>query len=206
MSTTTIIVAIATVNPRIRMFQHTDIGTWLVFGVLLLVIIILISAYNKLNRNRNQIENAKSSLDALFIKRNDLIPNLITVTKQYTQYEKETLDKITKLRQMPQTNSAYQQDDELSALMKKVMVQVENYPELKAHTQFTNLQYSWNEIEEQISAGRRYLSASITEYNDAVRIFPSNIIAGLFHFKTHQWERATDAQRQAVNAQDLFQL
>jgi LemA protein len=179
--------------------------TIIVGAILFLVLIILISAYNKLNRRRNQIENAKSSLDALFIKRNDLIPNLITVTRQYTQYEKETLDKITKLRQMPQANSAYQQDDELSALMKKLMIQVENYPELKAHSQFTHLQYSWNEVEEQISAGRRYLSASITDYNDAVRVFPSNIIAGLFNFKTHQWERATDAQRQAINAQDLFQ-
>jgi LemA protein len=177
----------------------------IVGAILLFVLLFLVAPYNKLNKRRNQIENAKSSLDALFIKRNDLIPNLITVTKQYAQYEKETLDKITQLRQLSQSTAAYQQDDELSTLMKQWMIQVENYPELKAHKQFTNLQYSWNEVEEQISAGRRYLSASITGYNDVVRVFPSNIIAGLFNFKAHQWERATDGQRQAVNAQDLFQ-
>jgi LemA protein len=133
-----------------------------------------------------------------------LIPNLITITKQYAKYEQETLDKITQLRQQSRPAADYRQDDELSTVMKKWLVQVENYPELKAHTQFTNLQYSWNEVEEQISAGRRYLSASITQYNNTVRVFPSNSIAGLFHFTTHQWERASDTQRQAVNAEDLF--
>jgi LemA protein len=173
-------------------------------AVLFVVFLFLVTGYNRLNTRRNQIENAKSSLDALFIKRNDLIPNLITVTKQYTNYEKDVLDKITQLRQTSQPSADYRQDDETAALMKRLMIQVENYPELKAHTQFTNLQYSWNEVEEQISAGRRYLSASITQYNDAVRIFPSNIIASLFGFRTHQWERATDAQRQPVNAENLF--
>jgi LemA protein len=175
-----------------------------IIAALFIVLIAIVAAYNKLNRTRNQIENAKSSLDALFIKRNDLIPNLITVTKQYANYEKETLDKITQLRQTPRKANEYQQDSELSALMKQLIIQVENYPQLKASEQFTNLQYSWNEVEEQISAGRRYLSASITQYNNAVQIFPSNIVAGLFHFSTHEWERATDAQRQALNAENLF--
>jgi LemA protein len=178
--------------------------TIIIIAAALIILIALVAAYNKLNRTRNQIENAKSSLDALFIKRNDLIPNLITVTKQYTHYEKETLEKIIKLRQTAQRANEYRQDSELSALMKQLIIQVENYPQLKASEQFTNLQYSWNEVEEQISAGRRYLSASITQYNDAVRIFPSNIVAGLFHFSTHKWERATDAQRQAVNGENLF--
>ena len=175
-----------------------------VIAVSVIVLLLLIAEYNRLNTRRNQIENAKSSLDALFIKRNDLITNLITVTKQYVNYEKDILERITQLRQTVQPSDNYQKDDELFALMKRLMVQVENYPELKAHSQFTHLQYSWNEVEEQISAGRRYLSASITQYNDAVRVFPSNLIAGWFGFRMQEWERATDAQRQAVNAEITF--
>ena len=176
----------------------------ILFAVLLVLIVVLAANYNRLNTRRNQIENAKSSLDALFIKRNDLIPNLITVTKQYMSYEKSLLDKITQLRQSAHTAVDYQKDDEMSALMKQLMIQVENYPDLKAQSQFTNLQYSWNETEEQISAARRYLSASITQYNNAVRIFPSNIIAGMFGFHIYEWERATDAQRQPINAEKMF--
>jgi LemA protein len=172
--------------------------------LLFVIIALFISAYNSLNRKRNQIENAKSSLDALFIKRNDLIPNLIEITMQYTRYEKETLDKITQLRRMPQTPTDYQQTDELSKIVKTLILQAENYPALQAHTQFTNLQYSWNEAEEQIAAGRRYLSASITQYNNAVKVFPSNIIAGMFHFSFHEWERASDDQRKAINAKELM--
>jgi len=176
------------------MFQTIAIS-----AILLFILLLVLSLYNRLNIRRNQIENAKSSLDALFIKRNDLIPNLIAVTKQYANYEKETLDKITQLRQASQSPARYQQDDELSALVKQLIVQVENYPDLKAHTQFTNLQASWNEVEEQISAGRRFLSASITQYNNTVRVFPSNIIAGMFGLRLYEWERATEAQRQPVS-------
>ncbi len=180
------------------------LATIIYIGIPVLILFFLIAQYNKLKTTRNQIENAKSSLDALFIKRVDLIPNLVTVTKQYMNYESDLLNKLTQLRQQKATDIDYQKDGELSALMKQLMVQVENYPELKASEQFTNLQYSWNEVEEQISAGRRYLSASITQYNNAVQVFPSNVIAGMFNFKVHEWERATDEQRKALDAKNLF--
>ncbi len=179
----------------------------IVLSVLALLIISLVTLYNRLNVRRNQIENAKSSLDALFIKRVDLIPNLITVVKEYTAYERDVLDKITQLRvdsRNDKPGGEYQRDNDLSAAVKQLMVQVENYPELKANSQFTNLTYSWNEVEEQIAAGRRYLASSITYYNDAVRTFPSNVIAGMFGFKLHEWERATQEQRKSINADELF--
>lgn len=179
--------------------------TIIIIAAVALLAIIFISLYNKLNTRRNQIENAKSSLDALFIKRSDLIPNLVTVVKEYTSYEREVLDKITKLRTESNAQGReYQKDSDLSATAKNLMLQVENYPELKANSQFTNLAYSWNEVEEQIAAGRRYLASSITYYNNVVRTFPSNIIAGMFGFKLHEWERATQEQRKNVDAKELF--
>jgi LemA protein len=182
-----------------------SINTIITIALLTVLLTVLISGYNRLNRRRNQIENAKSSLDALFIKRHDLIPNLITVTQTYADYERETLDKIIQLRQSVHLDGEYQQDNELSALVKRLMVQVENYPELKASQQFTNLQYSWNEVEEQIAAGRRYLSASVTQYNDTVRVFPSNLIARFFGFSVHEWERASEEQRESPSAKELFE-
>lgn len=170
-----------------------------------ILIIILITSFNKLNTNKNQIQNAISSLDALFIKRSDLIPNLVAVLKQYMTYEKDTLSQIVQQRQSAMTNQKeYQVDNESNSILKKVLLQVENYPDLKANTQFTNLQYSFNECEEQIAAGRRFLSTSITEYNNSVATFPTNIIAILFGFKSHEWEYASAAQRQNVDANQLL--
>ena len=171
----------------------------------ILIILAYVAQYNKLNKRKNQIDNAFSVLDALFIKRNDLIPNLVATVKQYMEFERDTLEKITALRVPANRGSKeYVQDGEADKIMKQIMIQAENYPALKASQQFTNLQYSFNECEEQIAAGRRYLSASITDYNDAVTTFPSNIVAGMIGMKKHEWERATDAQRQNVNATDLF--
>ncbi|MDH6354906.1 LemA protein [Dysgonomonas sp. PH5-45] len=175
-----------------------------IVAIVLIVILVYISAYNKLKQRKNQIDNAFSVLDALFIKRNDLIPNLIATVRQYMDFERDTLDKITQLRTPSRNSEEYQRDGEIDKIMKQLMVQVENYPQLKASEQFTNLQYSFNECEEQIAAGRRFLSASITDYNNAVALFPSNIVAGMSGMKKHEWERATEAQRQNVNANELF--
>ena len=173
-------------------------------SVIGLLIIIYISLFNTLNVKKNQIENAFSVLDALFIKRTDLIPNLISVAKQYMEFEKNTLMKITEQRSPSRTSQEYIKEGEADKIMKQFMVQVESYPELKSNDQFLKLQYSFNECEEQIAAGRRFLSASITDYNDTVSTFPGNVVAGMSGMKRHEWERATEAQRQNVNAAKLF--
>jgi LemA protein len=176
----------------------------LVTATIIVLIIVVIALYNKLSVRRNQIENAKSSLDALFIQRSDLIPNVVAVVKQYMAFEQDTLRQITQMRTQHNVAHNYLNDDEANTLMKQLMINVENYPELKANTQFTNLQYSFNECEEQIAAGRRFLSSSITQYNNQALVFPSNMLAALFGFKAHQWEQASAAQRQNVNAENLF--
>lgn len=177
--------------------------TTILIGAFVFLLIIIIYSYNNLSSKKNQIQNATSSLDALFIKRSDLIPNLISVVKKYMEFEKDTLEKITQLRTTT-NGKAYLEDSDTSKLIKQLMVQVENYPELKADTQFTNLQYSFNECEEQIAAGRRFLSSSITDYNNHVVQFPSNFVASMFGYKIHQWEFATTQQRQNVDANSLL--
>ena len=98
----------------------------------------------------------------------------------------------------------YLRPEEGSSILRQIMIQAENYPELKAGSQFTKLQYSFQECEEQIAAGRRFLSASITDYNTSTVVFPWNIAARVFGFKPYQWQYASEGQRQNVDAQDLF--
>jgi len=112
---------------------------FLIFTLAGIVFILMgISIYNTLQKKNNQIQNAFSSLDALFIKRADLIPNLIATVKQYMTFESDTLTKITAMRMPQNTNSeAYIKDGEADKLMKQIMIQVENYPELKANLHIT---------------------------------------------------------------------
>lgn len=181
--------------------------TYIIVGVVVLILIIIISAFNSLSTRKNQIQNAISSLDALFMQRADLIPNLVATVKQYMTFEQDILEKITKLRTKvvaTATENPYMQSEEASAALKQLLVQVENYPELKANTQFSQLNYAFMDCEEQIAAGRRYLSASITSYNDGVVIFPNNIIANICGFKKYEWVYATEQQKVVPNATELF--
>lgn len=168
-----------------------------------LLLIVIWSTYNRLTKKRNQIENSISTTDALFIKRSNLIPNLISVAKQYANFEKETLEKVVALRGM-NTQTPPSQEQEAQQALQNFMLQVERYPELKTNQQFLNLQYNMTEVEEQISAGRRYISSSITDYNNSVRTFPSNIVAKMTGFPPYQWQYAAQQQRQNIDASELF--
>ena len=176
---------------------------YITLGIIILIAIIFISIYNSLSRKRNQIENAISATDSLFIKRSDLIPNLISMAQQYMEFEKETLEKIVALRNM---NIKTNPDDETLSkqALSKIMVQAEQYPDLKTGEQFIHLQLSLNEVEEQISAGRRYISSSITDYNNTICVFPNNIIAAITGFKKYNWQYANNTQRENISAKELF--
>lgn len=178
----------------------TNIILALIVGFVFLFFFVL---YNRLVTRRNQIENAISSTDALFIKRSDLIPNLIATTKKYMQFEKDTLEKLTSIRSL-NAKSSPELEAEAQELLRSLKVQFEAYPELKSSNAFQDLMYSMNEVEEQISAGRRYISASITDYNNAVISFPSNIVAKITGFSRYEWQYASATQRESINADALF--
>lgn len=180
------------------------------FVVFLSVIVLsFILAYNKLVAKRNEIENVLSSLDALLKKRYDLIPNLVATVKEYMEYEKNLLNQLTELRTKAITQSLSLQereriDREISGLLKNIIFVAENYPDLKASNNFLQLQQALNEVEEQISAGRRALAAVITEYNTAIQSIPYNLIANLLGFKPVEWYRIGEEERQKPNIKELF--
>lgn len=182
---------------------------FIILGIIGFLLIVAVVIYNNLVGARNQVENAFGTIDVMLKKRYDLIPNLVETAKAYMKHERETLTGITELRTRAlsgnvSSDEKVQLENQISGMMKSVMVAVENYPDLKASEQFSMLQRSWNETEEQISAARRNYNASVTDYNNAVEKFPSNIFASIFGYKRKAVLEIPEAERQNVNASVLF--
>jgi len=183
-------------------------------GLILLIILIVpviffFIMYNALVGKKNQVTNVFASIDALLKKRYDLIPNLVASVKNYMQHEQGTLTKITELR--AKAVSGLTSDDEkvdidnrISKMLGGIMVAVENYPDLKANQNFLQLQASLNEIEEQISAARRAYNAAVTDYNNAIEMVPTNIVASLMNFKRKQVFEISESERRNVDVGGLF--
>ena len=156
--------------------------------VLVIGLFIPVMMYNTLVGKRNQIHNIFGTMDALLKKRWDLIPNLVSTVKGYADHERGLFEAVTEARskaQKGQLNEDQQVglENSFMQLLGVVQATVENYPDLKASDNFMHLQRTLNELEEQISAARRAYNASVTDYNNSVQMFPTNIVAGMFNFK-----------------------
>ncbi len=185
-------------------------------AVLAIVVIVAVPAliflaiYNSLVGRKNQVENVFASIDALLKKRTDLIPNLVASVKEYMGHEAGVITKVTELRAKA-TSGALTPDEQLSVnkelgqALRGLMVSVEAYPNLKANENFLQLQASLNEVEEQLSAARRAFNASVTDYNNAVEMFPSNIVAGMIGYQRRQLFEITDEERKTPHVKEMLQ-
>ena len=183
---------------------------WFIAGLLVIAAIFFAGMYNTLVGKKNDVENIFAGVDAVLKKRYDLVPNLVAAVKNYMKHEAGLLTEITELR--ARASSGRISDDEkvdldnkLSRALGGIMIAVENYPDLKASQNFMQLQRSLNEIEEQISAARRAYNAAVTDYNNAVEMFPTNIAAGMMNYQRKQVFEISEQERQNVNVGDLFQ-
>ncbi len=180
-----------------------------VLVIIAIVVISGISIYNRLVRKRNEVANAFGGMDVQLNKRYDLIPNLVATVKQYATHEKETLTNIAEMRAQAtkgnlSNDEKVELDNKISAGMRSIMVAVENYPDLKASENFMNLQRSLNEVEAQISAARRTYNAVVTDFNNAIQMFPSSIIAGMMHLKPKKVFEITEEKRENIDVKNLF--
>lgn len=178
----------------------------IIVGVLLLIGIFF---YNSLIGKKNQVTNAFSAIDVMLKKRFDLIPNLVEVVKQYTNYEQGTLTKIVELRSKAVSGNISDAekasiDAQLSSSVKGLMVNIENYPDLKANSNFNNLQNTWTESEEQIAAARRTYNAAVTDYNNAIMMFPGSMLAGILNFQAMAVLATAEEERKNISAKELF--
>ena len=178
-------------------------------AALFVVILIPVLMYNSLVGKKNQVENVFAGIDALLKKRTDLIPNLVDTVKTYMKHEKDLLTKVTEMRAKATSgrlsdDERVELDNKLTKALGGIMVAVENYPDLKANQNFLQLQGSLNEVEEQISAARRAYNAAVTTYNNAVEMFPTNIMASLMNYKRKQVFEIPDEERKNVDVGKLF--
>lgn len=186
------------------------LGLFLLFiGAVVLGGIALAVMYNSLIGKRNQVQNVFASLDALLKKRYDLLPNLVATVQQYMTHERETLTEITAMRAKATTGNLsdaekVQLNQQMDKALGNIMVSVEQYPDLKANENFIQLQRTLNELEEQISAARRAYNATVTDYNNALEMFPTNMMASMMSLKPKLWFEATEAERETVDVQALF--
>lgn len=181
----------------------------IIFIILSVILIFGVSIYNSLIGKKNQVTNAFSAIDVMLKKRFDLLPNLIETVKQYMQYEGDLLTKVVELRAKAGAPNLSNEerlnlDKQLSSSVKGLMVNVENYPDLKANQNFLNLQSTWTESEEQIAAARRTYNASVTDYNNAIMMFPGSIFAGMMNYQPIAVLANTEEERKNISAKDLF--
>ena len=172
--------------------------TYLVFGLIFLLLIVIVGLYNGLVARRNAAQNAFASLDANLQKRYDLIPNLVATVKSYMTHERETLEALTSLREQ---GNRVQNEGASAQLIGQIMARAESYPDLKASANFEHLQRALNEIEEQISASRRSFNAAVAAYNNAVESFPSSLLASSFGFARRDFYQAENEARVAPQIQ-----
>lgn len=158
-----------------------------IIGIILLIAIWVISLYNNLVKLRNRRQNAFADIDVQLRQRHDLVPQLVETVKGYASHEKDLLLKVTEARTAAMAATSIDDkikaEQQLTAALQGLKVQVEAYPDLKANQNFLQLQEELSDIENKLAASRRFFNGATTEYNNAVESFPGNLIARNFGFQ-----------------------
>lgn len=159
----------------------------IIIGVLVLIVLYAVSIYNRLVKLKNLVQEAWSSIDVMLKKRHDLIPNLVETVKGYATHEKETLENVTKARNLAAGANTVEGKEAAEKSLNQAMVNLfavaEQYPDLKANTNFQQLQAELSSIENDIEKSRRYYNGTARENNTLVESFPSNVIANMYKFE-----------------------
>lgn len=177
-----------------------------VIAVVVIIVLWIASAYNGLVKLRNMVEEAFSTMDVYLQKRHDLIPNIVNTVKGYAKHESETLEKVINARN--QAVNATTPEEKINAeaglqgAMKSLFALAESYPELKANTNFLDLQSKLEKTENDIANSRKYYNGVVRQYNTKIQVVPTNIIAGLFKFtKKPLFEIDDEGHRQNVTVE-----
>ena len=164
--------------------MSTGLISLIVIGVILLIIICI---YNSLVTKRNKVKEAFASIDVQLKKRYDLIPNILTIANKFMEHERGLLENITALRaqalkldsSLGSIEGKLKLDGEIQRQMGQLMVNMENYPQIKADQTMIQSMQTYNEVEEHIAAARRFYNAAVLDLNNAVELFPSSVIASM---------------------------
>ncbi len=162
----------------------------------------IVTNYNGLVQLRNKVKDQFSQIDVQLKKRADLIPNLVETVKGYSKHESETLEKVIQARNTYLSagtpDEKMKSSGELTQAINKLFALAESYPDLKANTNFLDLQEQLKEVEDKISYARQFYNDAVLMYNNKIEMFPSNIIAGMFHFTKETFFEATEDEKKNV--------
>lgn len=175
----------------------------ILFIILIVIIVIIlvgtiIHMYNNLVGLRNRVKNSYAQIDVQLKRRNDLIPNLVETVKGYAGHEKGVLEEVTKARTgvmnatgVEETSAA---DNKLTGALKTLFAVAENYPDLKANSNFQQLQSELSDTEDKIAYARQFYNDVVLKYNNACQQFPSSLLAGMFGFEEETYFQAPEAE------------
>lgn len=183
---------------------------YVILGCLAAIVFIsvlwFVKQYNNFVRMSTNIEEAFSTMDIYLKKRFDLIPNLVESVKGYANHESETLDSVIKARSCIENASTSEEklnaESELSKTLRSLFAVSESYPDLKANENFIKLQNTLEELEDEIAMSRKFYNGNVKIYNNATKVFPSNIIAGMFKYEAKpMFEVSNEEERLNVKVQ-----
>ncbi len=172
----------------------------IIIGIVVVLLLYIILTYNGLVTLRNRVKESWSDIDVQLKRRYDLIPNLVEVVKGYASHEKETLERVITARNVAMSANGAKEKGEaenvLSGALKNLFALSENYPDLKASTNFLELQRELSDTENKIQAARRFYNGNVKDFNTKIETFPANIIANMFNFKANDFFSIADEEKE----------
>ena len=190
-------------------------STQLIIALALIIPVILALLYIPyvtVIKNKNKVQEALSSIDVQLKRRYDLIPNILTIAQKFMDHERSLIEDVTKLRTQAIENSKknnnikeqFDIDKKISSVMGKLLVSVENYPQLKSDNTMTAAIDNYQDTEDHIAAARRFYNAAVLELNNSVEIFPTSLYATMMGIKKMPFFEADEAERKPINASDYL--
>jgi LemA protein len=185
------------------------IALWIVLGVVVLIVLGFVVSYNRFVSQRQLIKDAWANIDTELRRRYDLIPNLVETVKGYAAHEREVFEEVARTRSAAAaaTGTPAQQaaaEGPFVAAMRQLFAVAENYPELKANQNFLALQQELSNTEDRLQTARRFYNSNVRGFNRRVQSFPSNVIAGMFHFEPAEFFEIPEEIREAGPPQVSF--
>lgn len=179
-------------------------SSWIIIGIVVAIVLWALAIYNRIVAMAQRVNQAFADIDVQLKQRHDLIPNLIETVKGYAQHEKSTLDAVIQARNSAMTAQGPTQiaaaENQLSGALRQLFALSEAYPDLKANTNFLQLQSELSDIENKIAAARRFFNNAVQEYNTAIQQMPAALFASTFGFTQKEFFDLGDSRPQLEQA------
>jgi LemA protein len=171
-------------------------------GLLGVLVVYLVSQYNGFVVLKTRIQEALSGIDVQLKRRADLIPNVVETVKGYAKHEKGVFTEVTKARTAlmgaKSPGEKAEANNMLSGALKSLFAVAEAYPDLKANTNFQDLQRQLEDTEDKVAYSRQFYNSNVLDYNSRIQMFPSNLIANAFAFKVFEFFEAEEEAKKSV--------